>query len=275
MHGVGVHTGTKTHIEFLPALPGQGISFLCPHALHATVNHVVSTKLSTTLASSDGTSRVGMVEHALAACVGLGITDIIIKIDSHEMPIMDGSAADYAHTLLHAGLQKSSLPHQWFIICSDFEYKEGQSTIRFEPGNPTFDVTVHLGHDTVHHAVHCPLVDSFAETIAPARTFMHLKDVDVLKNAGYIKGGSLDCAVVLDDGVPINSGGWRMENECAHHKIIDMMGDFALAGHPLYGTIKAINPGHTVNVNALQALLKHQSATSLGVPSQATQHAYA
>jgi UDP-3-O-[3-hydroxymyristoyl] N-acetylglucosamine deacetylase len=255
IEGIGVHTGHTCCVRCLPAPPGQGVRFFCPDPVQASIASVHSVMLSTVLRSVNGSSTVGMVEHMLAACRGLGITDMDVVVDAQEMPILDGSAKKYAQIFQETGLHSSEKPIEWLVINNSLEYADRHSTIRLDPGPPIFHVTVDLGSDYIHHHIYDECTDDFVSDIAPARTFVRLKDVNDLKDKGYIKGGSLDCAVILDGKNIVNPEGLLFDNECARHKILDMMGDFFLLGRPIYGTITARNPGHGANCQALRALL--------------------
>ena len=262
IQGLGVHTGQMSAVRFSSGQWGQGIRFFCPGLVKSCIDSVHDVMLSTLLKSDDG--AIGMVEHMLSACAGLGITDMDVTVDCHEMPILDGSAKQYVDLFQDAGLRFSDKVIKCLVIDAPFQYTEKKSTIRFDPGPPVFDVAVDLGPDYGHHHIYDQRSDCFITGIAPARTFVHLKDIEHLKRQGYIKGGSLDCALVLDGQNVVNTKGFILDNECARHKILDMMGDFYLLGRPIHGTITAHNPGHGVNYAALRGLLDRPDCFSLG-----------
>jgi UDP-3-O-[3-hydroxymyristoyl] N-acetylglucosamine deacetylase len=195
-----------------------------------------------------------MVEHLLAACHGLGITDLSIDVSGSEMPIFDGSSAMYVSALKEAGLKKSQQETSWIVVKRPLSVSKDHGSIHIVPGDPVIDVTAHL-HEKVHQQfTFHRLQDSFDVTLSQARTFARLADVERMQKQGYIRGGSLSTAVVLHEGTPINQGGFRMSNECARHKVLDLIGDLALLGHFLHASVYAINPSHTLNHQAVLSL---------------------
>lgn len=251
--GVGVHSGQETVITFRPAPIGRGLVCLLPEEISLHWRYVSDTKLSTTLCSPKN-SKISMVEHLLAACHGLGITDMIIEVSGSEMPIFDGSSAMYIDVLKEAGVKKSRQETSWIVLNKPLHVTREGGSIHMVPGEPTIDVVSHL-HEKVQQHFHFHLLeDSFDTQLAQARTFARLADVERLQKQGYIRGGSLSSALVLHEGIPINQGGFRMTQECARHKVLDLMGDLALLGHFLYASVYAVNPSHTLNHQAVLAL---------------------
>lgn len=252
--GVGVHTGQRTTLVFKPALFGQGIQYTCPNTLEAHFRHIHTTHLSTTLQSSGGRS-VAMVEHMLAACYGLGITDLTIDVDGSEAPIFDGSAQEYVKILLQGGRRKSREETSWIVLTHPIRIQDGNRVLSLTPGPPQGTMEVSLAPGVVQTAAYDLWKDDFVREIAPARTYAHLSDVLFMRQSGYIKGGSLDSALVLHQGRPLNAGGFRLPQECARHKILDLLGDFLLLGHFLYATVMARNSGHGLNHRMMKELM--------------------
>lgn len=254
LSGIGVHGGEACEITFCPAKYGEGILFHCPEILEAHWKNVTSTHLSTTLHNGSD-SGVSMVEHLLSACYGLGITDLNVHVKGREAPILDGSAKNYVEALEKAmpvaSPQEETL---WMVVRRPLRVSEGNRWVEWRPGPPLFSVAVTPDTEVLHSHTFDPLHHSFTGEIAPARTFMRLCDVEKMKAMGYIKGGSLDCSCVWDGGKPINEGGMILDNETARHKILDMMGDFALLGALIYGECHAFNPGHHLNYLLMCAL---------------------
>jgi UDP-3-O-[3-hydroxymyristoyl] N-acetylglucosamine deacetylase len=253
--GVGVHTGKVTTLVFKPAPFGQGIKYFCPDEMTALWKHVHSTHLSTKLQTSAQGPSVSMVEHMLSAFYGLGITDLTIEVDGNEAPIFDGSALSYVQTLKKAGTLQSRQETSWIVLHRPISIKDGDRQLSLIPGMPEISAHVTLT-PTLSQSYSFNLTQGlFMQEIAPARTFARLADVQAMRDAGYIKGGSLSSAIVLHEGRPVNQGGFRLSHECARHKILDTIGDFALLGHFFYGTISALNSGHMLNHQMMVKLM--------------------
>jgi UDP-3-O-[3-hydroxymyristoyl] N-acetylglucosamine deacetylase len=258
--GVGVHSGEISDIIFHPAPYGSGLVFQCPDIIPAHWDRVTSTHLSTTIQNAEGHS-VSMIEHMLAACYGLGITDLVIQVIGKEGPILDGTSKKYAKTLASKGFASSTTEEtRWLVIKEPIRVSDGDRWVEWAPGDPMFSSTTTPDQGVLHAYSFDPVVDSFEKNIAPARTFMRLADVERMRQAGYLQGGSLDVALVWDQGKPINPGGMHMSNETARHKILDMMGDFALLGAFIYGQTRAFNTGHLLNYRLMCALHDHPHA---------------
>jgi UDP-3-O-[3-hydroxymyristoyl] N-acetylglucosamine deacetylase len=254
--GIGIHSGQPCMVVFLPAPIGQGIVFKGPQgqSIAAHWNHVSNTRLATTL-SAAGAGTITMVEHLLAACYGLGISDLTIDVQGPEAPILDGGSTAYSQSLQAAGRAQSQQENTWAVITKPVTvHLDDRRTMICRPGTPMFEAEVDLDQGVTHRAEFDLHGDDFLRDIAPARTFSKLQDVKAMQAAGYIKGGSLDNALLLDAGAPVNPGGWHLPDECARHKILDMMGDFALLGKPIYGQLISKNGGHTLNYQTMQAL---------------------
>ncbi len=266
--GIGVHNGEPSAVTFHPAPYGDGLVFYGPDPIVADWKNITNTVLYTTIENTSGHS-VAMVEHLLSACYGLGLTDLHIHVEGKEAPICDGSAKQYYQTLLEAGCVASKTEETlWAVIRHPVRVNQGNRWVEFSPGNPLFSVVSTPDTGVVHEYAFDPFVDSFQHDIAPARTFMRLCDVEKIKEWGYIKGGSLDVALVWDKGAPINPGGMILDNETARHKILDMMGDFSLQGAFIAGKVQALNPGHQLNYEALCALNQEPNAVSMMTWSQ-------
>lgn len=253
--GIGVHSGKIATIVLKPAVFGQGICLYGPETTEMHWKYLHDSYKTTTLKFADG-KKITMVEHLLAACYGLGITDLNVEIDAEEGPIFDGSAKMYVQKLLEAGRKESLQETSWLVLTDPIYIAGiGNQFIRLTPGEPTVSVKLYLDSSLIHnHTFHC-LKDSFARDISLARTFANLSDVQKLRQRGLIKGGSLSSAIVLHQGKAINQGGFRMSNECARHKILDILGDFALLGKFFYGGISASMPGHSLNHQAILGLM--------------------
>ncbi|MGA7878265.1 MAG: UDP-3-O-acyl-N-acetylglucosamine deacetylase [Desulfoferrobacter sp.] len=259
--GVGLHSGTKVSMKLKPAPPNYGYRFCrvdIPDYPIITAHHhqVVDTLFATTIGFNGVV--VSTVEHLLATFFGSRIDNVIVELDGPEVPIFDGSAATYLQLLERAGLQEQSAPRNYLKIERPILVKEGDSFIKASPADC---FRVHYLIDFSH-----PLVGrqeyswsfsekSFAREIAKARTFGFFKDVQKLQGMGLARGGSLDNAIVFDEHRILNNDGFRYNNECVRHKILDFMGDLALAGMPLVGHFQAYKAGHALHNRFLRQLV--------------------
>lgn len=266
--GVGLHSGKPVKLTVKPAAADYGICFrrsdLAGNSMiNASVHKVSDTSLATTLAQDD--VFVGTTEHLLAALSGLAIDNVLVELDSDELPIMDGSAAPFVH-LLKKNRKVQKVDRLMMKIIKPMTFKDGQTEVTVEPfdgfkvtSNITFD---HPVIESQSYTVNVNF-ESFSKEIASARTFGFLDQVEYLRSNGKALGGSLDNAVVIDrDGV-VNAEGLRFGDEFARHKVLDVIGDLALLGCPLLGHVTATRAGHTQHVAFMQMLAEHQDCWQL------------
>lgn len=266
--GVGVHSGAHARMAVLPAQPGTGIVFVRLDSrardprIPAHAEFISTTNLGTTLRNADGV-EVSTVEHFLAACAGLQIDNLVVEVDGPEMPILDGSSAPFVHLLLNAGLKAQAAPRRRIEILERVEVTQGTKWAALEPASvPEFDVTIRYADAPigVQQRSFRPGREAFLQEIAEARTYGFLADVARLHAVGRGLGASYDNTVVIDAGRVINDEGLRFSDEFVRHKILDAMGDLALAGAPIRGRYVADQPGHDLNARLVKALLATSSA---------------
>ena len=266
--GVGLHTGSRVELVLRPAVQGTGIIFhrvdLLPRvSIPANALHVGDTRLSSTL-KRDGAS-VSTVEHILSALAGLGIDNLHIDINGPEIPIMDGSAGPFVFLLQSAGVVEQDAPKRYLRVLAPVEVKDGDKWARFDPFNGfKLDFTIDFPHPVFGSENRHVVIDfaehSYVKEVARARTFGFMQDVEALRAAGLILGGSLQNAIVLDDYRVLNSEGLRYDNEFVKHKVLDAIGDLYLLGHPLIGQYTAFKSGHALNNTLARALLAQPDA---------------
>jgi len=290
--GVGLHTGVQSTIAFHPAPENFGIRFIrsdipgCPE-IKADIDHVVDISRGTTIEEND--VRIHTVEHALAAVSGLRIDNILIELTGKEPPVMDGSAKDFVESLLKAGIKTQKKVRKILEITRAVNYTNPYREIDIHviPAN-RFRVTFMVEYPlpalgTQYEAIY-NMQEDFAFEVAPARTFCFLSEVEMLREQGLIKGGSLENAVVIVDkeidtieinrlkelfgiehniiqGVNgiLNGKVLRFKNEPVRHKTLDLIGDLALLGVPIKGHVTAARAGHASNVEFVKKLKKHYS----------------
>lgn len=287
--GIGLHTGKEVTMTFHPAPANHGFKFKRTDlegqpVIPADVAQVISTNRGTTL-SIGGDARVSTVEHTLAALVGLEIDNVLIEIDGPEAPILDGSSQRFITILEEAGILEMAEEREYLEIHETISYRdEGTGSELIALPADKFEVTTLIDFASpVLGQQFAALEDlsSFKNSIAPARTFVFVHELEQLLHQGLIKGGDLDNAIVIADrpyshdelqilarkldkpaldvdkeGV-LNTTDLRFRNEPARHKLLDVIGDLALVGRPIRGKIMATKPGHSANLAFAKLLKQH------------------
>ena len=275
--GVGLHTGARVRMAMKPAAVGSGVVFvrtdldLADIRVPARRELVRSTDLGTTLVNAAGAS-VATVEHLMAALAGLGVDDVLIELSGPEAPAMDGSSAPFVELIERAGLSRAPVPRRAIQVIKPVEVSDGSRTAAFLPSlKPAIDVSIAFDDPVIGRQSFAFEVtpDNFRALVAPARTFGFRREFSALLAKGLARGGSMENAVVVDDGAVANPEGLRFADEFVRHKALDALGDLYLAGAPILGLYRAERPGHGLNAQALQALLSDAAAwrwTSLAEP---------
>lgn len=268
-NGIGLHTGKPISLTLRPAEAGTGIVFhrtdLTPAvSIEARAANVVSTKLSTTIGR--GAASVSTIEHLMAALYGCGIDNAHIDINGPEIPIMDGSAAPFVAGILKAGSKGCGKARKYLVVKKPVSVVEGDKKISIIPSRHykiSFDMQ--FAHPAVKSQTRSMLFSQalFTDEFAAARTFGFLAEVEMLKAHGLALGGSLDNAIVIGDEGVLNEEGLRFPDEFVRHKILDSVGDLALAGHRLIGHVKATKSGHDLNHKLVTELLKRPDCFAL------------
>ncbi len=282
--GVGLHSGVRARMTLRPAPADTGVIFRRvdlkdrDNVVPLSADAVTETRLGTTIANAAGAS-IATTEHFLAAVFGLGVDNLIVDIDGPEVPAMDGSAAPFARLIARAGVAKLNAARRVIRVLKAVEYVAADGRrARFEPSErPEIDIVIDFESDAVgrQRFEFSPDCDSFAESVAPARTFAFASEVESLRRAGLAQGGSLENCVVIENGKVVNDGGLRFADEFARHKALDALGDLAVAGRSVVGRYVAERPGHAVNNAALRALLADVDAwtlETLAIPADSTDH---
>jgi UDP-3-O-[3-hydroxymyristoyl] N-acetylglucosamine deacetylase len=264
--GIGLHSGRPVRLRLVPAPAEHGIRFARTDVgveIPATLAHIGDQDHATTLQSS-GVS-IGTVEHLLAALAGLGVDDVRVEIDGPEVPVLDGSAAPFVILLHEAGLRPLAVPRLHLKVKEPVEVVLGAKGARLLPADH-FEIGYAIGFDHPllrHQAFSLRLSPrTFTESIAPARTFGFLREVEMLRKSGLALGGSLENAVVIGETGVLNNK-LRFEDEFVRHKILDAVGDLALLGRPLLGRLEATRAGHALHAAVARKLLATPSAWEL------------
>ena len=268
LSGVGVHSGKPVSIHFSPADPDTGIVFTRTdldgeREIRALVAEIGATDLCTVLGDPAG-AHVATVEHLMAALFALGIDNVSIEIDGPEVPILDGSAAQFVEAFDQVGKEEQGVKRRYIRVTKPVRIESGASWAEFRPYTGTrFEIDIEFDSPAIGRQFYAADVDpdTFRKDVSRARTFGFMKDVERLWAAGYALGSSLENSVVIgDDHKVINVGGLRYGNEFARHKMLDAMGDLALAGARYIGCFRSWRGGHRLNAAALRRLLSDRSA---------------
>lgn len=260
VEGVGLHTGAKATLTFQPALANSGLRFARTDlpgnpTVPALVHLVKDTQRGTTL-EQDGVS-VHTVEHVLAALASRGIDNCLVELSGPEPPILDGSAKAFTAALKEAGSENLNAKPNTFAPEAPVWYAKDGTTIVILPSDRLrISCSIHFpGQKLESQHYTLDITDeSFEAELAPARTFCFYEEVKPLMEAGLIKGGSLECAVVIKDDEILSKEALRFRDEFVRHKMLDILGDVTLLGRPLVGHIVAVRPGHAANVALTQKL---------------------
>jgi UDP-3-O-[3-hydroxymyristoyl] N-acetylglucosamine deacetylase len=258
--GIGLHSGIYTKVELHPVSAGSGITFVRADlgGLRIPALQASTTALdyATTVGKDD--VSVGTVEHLLSSIMACGITDVDIRIDGPEVPIVDGSALPFMHLIDAAGVRDLDEQVEVLRIDQPIEIIDGDKMIRMVPANRLIlKYKIDFAHPVIGRQ---SLVfdfghDSFLRKIAPARTFGFMRDVEKLRAAGLGRGGSVENCIVLDDTGVVN-GALRFKDEFVRHKILDLLGDLALIGRPIVGEITAYRAGHAMHSRFVEKILQ-------------------
>jgi UDP-3-O-[3-hydroxymyristoyl] N-acetylglucosamine deacetylase len=265
--GIGLHSGCKVTLSLKPAPTDHGIRFrrtdMGDFELPATVRHLTGLQLATGLARDQ--VSVETVEHLLAALVSMGVDNVVVELNSPEVPIMDGSAAPFIYLIQEAGLKRQQKARKYLKIIRPIALSRGDKRIALYPSDH-FKVTysISFDHPLLRHQSRTLAIteDSFIEEVAPARTFTFLKDVERLRQNGLALGGSLENAVVLGETGVLNNA-LRFEDEFVRHKILDAVGDLALVGYPVIGHLVAHRAGHALHTEFASRILEETQAWRL------------
>lgn len=265
LSGIGLHSGAPANLTVRPAPVETGIWFRRTDVvgfdtmIPAAYDMVNDTQLCTRIANEDGV-EVSTIEHLMAALAGCGIHNAIVEIDGPEVPIMDGSSQAFVRAILNVGVQEQSEPVRAIRVLKTVELAFDDVVVALHPAD-TLEIDFSIDfQDTAigHQAKDLRMANgAFVRELSDCRTFVRRADVDALKNIGLAQGGSLDNAVVVDGATVLNPEGFRHADECVRHKMLDALGDLALAGAPILGRYEGSRAGH----KATNLLLRKLFAT--------------
>jgi len=264
--GVGIHNGRAVKMSIEPAEPNTGIIFKRVdldnnNIVKSIINNVGNSELCTKITNDHGIS-VSTIEHLMATLNGLKIDNVIIKINSSELPAMDGSSREYTKKIIKSGIQRQNINRKYLKIVKKISIREGYRHISITPASKlTLDVEINypntiIGNDKF---LYKDSQEEFVNRISEARTFAFYEDIKKLRIAGLAMGGSLNNAIVVDKFKIVNSLGLRVDQEFIKHKVLDCLGDFYLLGMPIIGKIECFAPGHKLNQKFIKEILKDKT----------------
>lgn len=266
--GVGVHSGAATRLTVRPAAANAGICFVRTditdqdNIIPARWDLVTETQLCTVLTNGAGIS-ISTVEHVLSALAGYGIDNAVIEVDGPEIPIMDGSAADFVAKIEQTGRKAQNASRKVLRVTKTVSYEEDGKAVYLTPADSTF-YSLEIDFDNALIGKQKYALElrqsSYKREISAARTFGFLHEVEYLRKIGLARGGSLENAIVIDGDKVLNPTGLRFGNEFVRHKILDAIGDLYLAGGQLLGHYHGVKSGHALNNKALRALFAQPDA---------------
>lgn len=262
--GVGLHSGATVNMRILPAPAGCGIVFrrtdLDNFEVEAIGRNIARVSYATSLMKKG--VLISTTEHILSALVGMGIDNAIVELDNLELPILDGSAKPFVDLIRKAGVRKQRRPRKYLRICRELELREGDKFIALYPAESfAVSYTINFPHPLIGREIFSVSLSNgnYVRDIAPARTFGFLHQADAMRQQGLIRGASTENALVLTEDSVLNPP-LRYRDEFVRHKVLDLIGDLALLGKQILGSVVADRAGHAMHTAAVLRLLRERSA---------------
>ena len=264
--GVGLHSGAPVSMRLVPAPAGSGIVFrridLDNFEIAAIGRNVAKVSYATSLMR--GSVLISTTEHLLSALIGFGVDNVIVEVDNLEVPILDGSALPYVQAFHSVGLKQQRRRREYIKILKEIEVRDGSKFIGVYPGSGygiqyTIDFPQPIGYERFTGDL---AVGDYVKLIAPARTFGFKEDEAMLRNMGLIRGVS-DASAIIVSQQGVENGPLRFSDEFVRHKVLDLIGDLALAGRRIQGRVVAERAGHATHTALVQRLMRDRSAWEL------------
>ena len=251
--GIGLHSGNISNVRLVPTSENHGIKFKrtdlkTDNIIEANYKNVCSANLCTTVSNKNGV-KVSTIEHLLAALYFTGVNNLLVEIDSEEIPILDGSAIKFFEIIQNAGTQSLTAKNKYLQVKNKIEIKDKHKSISLEPNDDGMIVDFNLVYKNKligNQRNSLNINKDDLTDIINARTFCLHEDIEMIKKSGLAKGGSLQNAIVVKDNEILNHEGLRNEKEFVNHKILDLVGDFLLSGYQILGKIVCDQGGHSL-----------------------------
>ncbi len=264
--GIGLHSGAPVSMRLLPATAGSGIVFrrtdLDNFEIPATGRNVAKVSYATSLMRQG--VLISTTEHLLSALIGMGVDNVIIELDNLELPILDGSARPYVEAFQRAGLKTQRRCRDYLRILKPVEVRDGNKFIGIYPGDGySISYQIDFAPPIGQQGISLDLASrTYDADIAPARTFGFKEDEQKLRGMGLIRGVSSQSAIIVTRS-GVENGPLRFQDEFVRHKVLDLIGDLALAGHQILGRVVAERAGHAMHTALVSRLLRDRSTCKL------------
>ena len=270
LSGVGLHSGKKVNIKLIPQSPNTGIYFKrtdlkSNNIVYPSVFNVSSASYCTKISNEYGVT-VSTIEHLMAALYGKGVDNLLIEIDSEEVPILDGSSKNFVEVISSTGLEISDQPIKIITIDKEVVYKEGKKSIIFKPSKISLEIDFEINFKNELINTQKNNINIYMDDLTDmynSRTFCLYEDIEKLKNINLAKGGSLDNAIVVKQNKILNKEKLRNKKEFVNHKILDCLGDLYLSGFKMVGKITSCQGGHNITNQGLRKLLSKNENFSI------------
>ncbi len=270
LSGVGLHSGKYVNIKLIPQKPNTGIYFkrtdlISNNIIYPSVFNVSSALYCTKISNEYGVS-VSTIEHLMAALYGKGVDNLLIEIDSEEVPILDGSSKNFVDAINSADFEISEQPIKIITINKEVVYEEGEKSISFKPSKISLEIDFEINFKNELINTQKNNINIYMDDLSDmynSRTFCLYEDIEKLKKLNLAKGGSLDNAIVVKNDKILNKEKLRNKNEFVNHKILDCLGDLYLSGFKMVGKITSCQGGHNITNLGLRKLLSKNENFSI------------
>ena len=270
LSGVGLHSGKNVNIKLVPQKPNIGIYFkrtdlTLNNIIYPSVFNVSSASYCTKISNEYGVS-VSTIEHLMAALYGKGIDNLLIEIDSEEVPILDGSSKNFVEAISLADFEISDQPIKIITIDKEVVYEEGEKSISFQPSKISLEIDFEINFKNELINTQKNNINIYMDDLSDmynSRTFCLYEDIEKLKNLDLAKGGSLENAIVVKQNKILNKEKLRNEKEFVNHKILDCLGDLYLSGFKMVGKVTSCQGGHNITNQGLRKLLSKNENFSI------------
>ena len=265
LNGIGLHTGEPVNMKINPAEPNTGIVFKRidlknNNYIIPGVFNVTGTSFCTTISNEFG-AKVSTIEHLMGALFGLGVDNVLIEIDSQEVPILDGSAKKFVDSINLVGIETSDVPIKIIKIEKKVSINDGKKTMSIEPNKISLDIDFEIKYNNELIGTQRNLINFYEEDLSEiynSRTFCIYEDIEKLKKMNLAKGGNLNNALVVKDNKVLNEGGLRNNKEFVNHKILDCIGDLYLSGYKIIGKVYCSQGGHKLTNQLLREVFQNK-----------------
>ena len=270
IEGIGLHTGKTATLTLKPAEPNSGIIFKRidlkdENIIFPNVYNVSNASFCTTISNESGV-YISTIEHLMGAFYGLGVDNALIEIDSHEVPILDGSAKIFVNEILKAGLEISEVPIKIIKINKEISFSDKNKNISIKPSKLSLDIDFEIKYNNPTIGTQRNVIDVYKtelNEIYNSRTFCLYEDIEKLRSNDLALGGSLDNAIVVKEDKILNKEKLRNKKEFVNHKILDCMGDLYLSGFKIIGSLKCSQGGHMLTNKLLRKVFNDDSNFSI------------